>query len=43
VLTWIGCSPEILKWIGNRLSFFNPKKVKPPSSILEKLIGLWKG
>jgi hypothetical protein len=42
VLTRIGCSPEILQWIGNRLAFFDPKKVKPSRSILEKLTRFWK-
>jgi hypothetical protein len=43
VLTRIGCSSEVLEWIGNRLSFFNPKKVRPPRSMLEKLSRLWRG
>ncbi|MEO6196148.1 MAG: hypothetical protein ABIS20_24265 [Thermoanaerobaculia bacterium] len=42
VLTWIGCSSEVLEWIENRLSFFNPIRVKPPRSILERLTRLWK-
>ena len=42
VLAWIGCSPDVLKWIESRLSFFNPKKVMPPRSIREKLTRFWK-
>jgi hypothetical protein len=42
-LTRIGCSPEILEWIENRLSFFNPEKVKSPRSIRERLARFWKG
>jgi hypothetical protein len=43
VLTWIGCSSEVLEWIENRLSFFNPKEVKPPGSLLKRLTRFWKG
>ncbi len=42
VLTWIGCAPEVLGWIGNRLSFFDPEKVKSSRSILERLTRFWK-
>jgi hypothetical protein len=42
VLIWIRCSSEAVEWIENRLSFFNPEKVKPPRSILEKLSRFWK-
>jgi hypothetical protein len=42
VLTWIGCSSEVLEWIENRLAFFNPQKARPPRSILEKLTRFWK-
>jgi hypothetical protein len=42
VLAWIGCSAEVLEWIEDRLSFFNPAQVKPPRSRLEKLIRFWK-
>jgi hypothetical protein len=42
VLAWIGCSPEVLEWIENRLSLFDLKKVKSSRPILERLTRFWK-